>query len=280
MRPVRIGFVGLGSVAWGPYMNSVISLHRRGLAEAVAACDVREEKRRAVSDEFGISAFSTDYRDVVESDEVDLVLVLTSMRELRSNRARRAGGRKARARGEAHGRDAGGGGRARGAVAHEPGPSRLRAARALEPPRPDPTSPIRYTPGTTCSAGGRWRRRRRDATIRVLREQDILWRLEGEVRQSLIGVHVATEHLTVASMSLLPGENTDTRTHGGDLSLYLLSGTLNILADDGQSQRWFELKPRDGFFLPAGTPHQYYNMSGEPVELTFGVAPSYLPGPT
>lgn len=79
--PVRIGVVGLGSVGWGPYMNSVQALQRRGLAEAVALCDVKEEKREKVQEEFGISNFSTDYRDVVGSDEVDLVLVLTSMRE-------------------------------------------------------------------------------------------------------------------------------------------------------------------------------------------------------
>jgi len=47
----------------------------------MAACDIKGEKRRLVLERFGISNFTTDYRKIVESDEVDLVLVLTSMQE-------------------------------------------------------------------------------------------------------------------------------------------------------------------------------------------------------
>src|SRR5262249_48563420 len=45
----------------------------------VAACDVKEEKREFVRERFGITRFSTDYHDLVRLDDVDLVLVLTSM---------------------------------------------------------------------------------------------------------------------------------------------------------------------------------------------------------
>jgi predicted dehydrogenase len=56
-------------------------LRSRGQVEVTIACDVREEKRQHIKDRFGIEQFTTDFEDVVGSDNVDLVLVLTSMRE-------------------------------------------------------------------------------------------------------------------------------------------------------------------------------------------------------
>lgn len=119
----------------------------------------------------------------------------------------------------------------------------------------------------------------RNPTIRTLDDRDVMWRLEGEDRRTLVGILAATENLTVGRIRLLPGEHTDVRVHGGDACLYLLEGNLNVLTpekDDGQ--RWFELEPRDGFYFPNGTPHRYYNMTSQAVEFIFGVAPGYLPG--
>ena len=116
---------------------------------------------------------------------------------------------------------------------------------------------------------------RREFTIQVLREPEILWRLEGQDRQVLVGILISTEHLTVGKVHLLPGQQTDTQTHGGDESLYLLTGSLNVRVPENDGQRWFELKPGDGFYIPQGVPHQYYNVSNQPIELIFGVAPDY-----
>ncbi|MGW5360540.1 Gfo/Idh/MocA family protein [Actinopolymorpha pittospori] len=80
-RPVRLGFVGCGSVMSGPYTRMARQLQGRGLVERVIACDVVAEKEKFVQDELGIPRFTTDYREVVESDDVDAVLVLTSMAE-------------------------------------------------------------------------------------------------------------------------------------------------------------------------------------------------------
>jgi quercetin dioxygenase-like cupin family protein len=113
-------------------------------------------------------------------------------------------------------------------------------------------------------------------TIQVLREADVLWRLEGREQPIPVGVWASTEHLTVGTICLLPGQHTEAQAHGGDESLYVLAGTLNVRTPENNGQRWFELKPRDGFYLPAGVPHQYYNVSAEPVRLIFGVAPRYL----
>ncbi len=114
-------------------------------------------------------------------------------------------------------------------------------------------------------------------TIRVLGEHDLLWRLEGREKQVLTGILASTEHLTVGRIDLMPGQTSDAQVHAGDEGLYLLEGTLNILVPDHAGQRWFELHPGDGFFIPAGVPHHYHNITEQPVHLIFGVAPEYGP---
>lgn len=127
---------------------------------------------------------------------------------------------------------------------------------------------------------GHWPMERAAATagrsITVLREADLMWRLEGETHPALVGLWVATEHLTVGQITLQPGQQVDAHAHGGDESLYVLDGVLNVRVPENKGQRWFELNPRDGFYVPGGVSHQYYNVSNEPVRFMFGVAPLYL----
>ncbi len=111
--------------------------------------------------------------------------------------------------------------------------------------------------------------------IQVVREADYLWRMEGEHQQLLVGLVAATEHLTAGVASLLPGKPSDVESHSGDESLYVLEGTLNIHLPEADGPRWFELNPGDGFYLPAGTPHRYFNMAKDPIRWVFGVAPGY-----
>lgn len=115
-------------------------------------------------------------------------------------------------------------------------------------------------------------------TMKVLRQPDILWQLEGGERPVLVGILASTEHLTVGTVELLPGQQSAVHMHGGDESLYLLEGCLNIRLPEHNGQRWFELKPGDGFYLPERTPHQYYNISDRPARMIFGVAPNYTSG--
>ena len=51
----------------------------------------------------------------------------------------------------------------------------------------------------------------------------------------------------------------------------------NVLVPEADGQVWFELHPKDGFYVPAGAPHQYHNVGSTPVELMFGIAPKYRP---
>jgi len=144
------------------------------------------------------------------------------------------------------------------------------------------TKPFLTTPQYTQDQWlGRWPMASAEAaerfTMRVLRDADLLWRLEGRERQVLTGILASTEHLTVGKAYLLPGQQTDVQTHGGDESLYLLEGTLHVRLPEHQGPRWHELKPGDGFYIPEGEPHQYYNVSDRPVTLIFGVAPRYMP---
>lgn len=169
------------------------------------------------------------------------------------------------------------------------GPEALRVLEFFAPPPSQGTSgayaraqpylhDVRYTRDDLL---GKWPMVREDArrqqTITSIREGDALWRMEGDGQQVLVGILVSTEHLTVGTVELLPGQHTGVLTHGGDKSLYVEEGTLNVRLTDQPAPSWFELAPRDGFYLPQGTPHQLYNITDRPVRVIFGVAPTYLP---
>lgn len=93
-----------------------------------------------------------------------------------------------------------------------------------------------------------------------------------------MGLYAATEHLTAGKVILMPGQIGALERHGGDECLLVAKGTLNVLAPEAEGQTWFEVNQRDGLFVPEGAPHQYQNLSAEPVEFFFGVAQRYLPG--
>jgi predicted dehydrogenase len=76
MSKLRIGIVGCGNVL-SAYWPETQRLMLGGQAEVVAACG-RAHQRDFVSNQLGVPRFVTDYRQLVEADDVDLVLVLTS----------------------------------------------------------------------------------------------------------------------------------------------------------------------------------------------------------
>ena len=81
-QPIRIGIIGYGSVASGPYTRQIKRMQQAGQAvEVVHVCDVRPERRQVALERLGVSNFTSNYTDVLENDAVDLVLVTTSMRE-------------------------------------------------------------------------------------------------------------------------------------------------------------------------------------------------------
>ncbi len=79
-HPVGIGIVGCGKVM-DAYVQQIDKLQKEGRAELLSACDVATGAREKVLDRFGIPRFTSNYQEVIQQDGVDLVLVLTSMRE-------------------------------------------------------------------------------------------------------------------------------------------------------------------------------------------------------
>jgi quercetin dioxygenase-like cupin family protein len=127
---------------------------------------------------------------------------------------------------------------------------------------------------------GRWPTAQEEArqghTLRVVRDADCLWRLEGQGGTLPVALFMSTPHLTAGKVRLLPGQLSDIHNHGGDEALYLPAGQLKVRLADHQGPQWSHLEPGDGFYIPQGAPHQYYNSTATPVEFFFGVAPSYL----
>ena len=78
-QAVRIGIVGCGSVMRGSYMPLVNRLRDQGRVTLVAACDIDASKQSFVVDTLGVPRFTTEYQELVSMDDMDLVLVLTSM---------------------------------------------------------------------------------------------------------------------------------------------------------------------------------------------------------
>lgn len=115
-----------------------------------------------------------------------------------------------------------------------------------------------------------------EAKIKVLREADRLWSLDAEHPGVLTGVIASTDQLTAGTQRLLPGARSSIQQHGGAAGLYVLSGRLNILLEETDvTPVWFELHPRDGFYIPEGVKYRTFNMGGESAEFVFGVAPHY-----
>jgi len=119
---------------------------------------------------------------------------------------------------------------------------------------------------------GHWPLERPEPTLHHRTAADILWRRDGD---ALVGITVSTEHLTVGTLSLLPGQHSATEEHGGDETLYVLEGVLNVRTEGSDGTGWHEIHPGDGFYCPAGTQHRYSNIGGGIARAAFGVAPRW-----
>jgi predicted dehydrogenase len=75
---IGIGVLGLGSVFWGSYRPQIERLGRAARVELRAVYDVDERRRAAVAERLGLAESSSE-DDLIKRDDVDVVLVLTSM---------------------------------------------------------------------------------------------------------------------------------------------------------------------------------------------------------
>ena len=78
---LRIGVLGLGSVFLGPYRQLIRQLEQSGQARLTAAFDVNRDKTAAVAAMHPSIATPDSAAALIARDDVDVVLVLTSMNE-------------------------------------------------------------------------------------------------------------------------------------------------------------------------------------------------------
>ncbi|MGW6401556.1 Gfo/Idh/MocA family protein [Streptomyces sp. NPDC055134] len=78
---LNIGVLGLGSVFCGPYAGLITRLEQAGRVKLVAGYDPEPDKRAAAADRFGIDTSFVRAQDLIDRDDLDIVLVLTSMNE-------------------------------------------------------------------------------------------------------------------------------------------------------------------------------------------------------
>ncbi len=113
----------------------------------------------------------------------------------------------------------------------------------------------------------------RTAGFRVLPPSDWLSIIQGIEQPIRIDLMVATENQTSGLFSLRPGVTTDVERHPGDEVAFCVSGQVGLYLPE--TDEWFELHARDGGFVAADVPHRWYNTTGEPASVFFGVAPGY-----
>lgn len=172
-----------------------------------------------------------------------------------------------------------------------PGTDELRVFEFFAPPPATGTSQVyaRTKPylSTAAYVQDQWLKRwpeaikqaREKYTQRVIGRDEILWRIEGAEDQIPVGIYLSTERLTVGYAEILPGQKSSPHIHGGDEAGYVLEGQLNLYfpghSVQGRGNGWFRMQEGDGFFIPEGEIHQYFNISDHTVRFIFGVAPAY-----
>jgi len=73
MNPIRVAIVGCGRIS----SLHQIGYHGREDAEIVAVCDIKKSQARKKGKEWGVEKVYSDYQQVLEDKEVDLVEILT-----------------------------------------------------------------------------------------------------------------------------------------------------------------------------------------------------------
>lgn len=125
-------------------------------------------------------------------------------------------------------------------------------------------------------AGGfPWNADRAVATncFRRLDRRDWLHVIQGVAHPLRLDLICATDRLTSGMFTLLPGFIGDQETHPGDEVAFCVEGQAAVqLTETGE---WLKLNRRDGCFIPAGAGHCWYNTTGRPATVFFGVAVRY-----
>jgi quercetin dioxygenase-like cupin family protein len=105
------------------------------------------------------------------------------------------------------------------------------------------------------------------------RKADALHFIFGERHPIVESLYVSTANLTAGTVDLLPGVQSDARSHPSDKVIFVIAAKLHVYLPE--SYDWFELDEWDLLYLPAGTQHQYWNYTGRVASFAFMVVPNY-----
>jgi len=105
------------------------------------------------------------------------------------------------------------------------------------------------------------------------RKADALHFIFGERQPIVESLYVSTANLTAGTVDLLPGVQSDDRSHPSDKVIFVTAGKLHIYLSE--SYDWFELDEWDLLYVPAGTKHQYWNYTDRVASFAFMVVPNY-----
>lgn len=109
--------------------------------------------------------------------------------------------------------------------------------------------------------------------VKIL-HKDALGFIFGDKHPILESIFVSSSELTAGTVSLIPGSQSDSRVNPSDKVIFNLEGQLHIYLPE--SFEWHELSEWDVLYLPAGTPHQYWNYTASSVKFAFMVVPTYM----
>lgn len=111
------------------------------------------------------------------------------------------------------------------------------------------------------------------ATLHLVRPSDRSLRLEGD---ALVGLVTSTEHLTVASLRLVPGRATEKARRAGDVVVFVEAGEVDARATWEGGEEAFSLTRWDAVYVPLGASYELEATGAAPADLLVGVAPEYL----
>lgn len=97
--------------------------------------------------------------------------------------------------------------------------------------------------------------------------------IHGKEHPVLESLFVSTKELTAGTVDLMSGARSENRSHPSDKVIFVIAGKLHVYLLE--TYDWFELDEWDLLYLPANTPHQYWNYSDRPLSFAFMVVPHY-----
>jgi predicted dehydrogenase len=78
---LNLGIIGCGSVMQGPYMEIINKLSFKGVINLKAVSDVNNKIDKVISKKIKYQYFYKNYKKILEDSEINLILILTSMKE-------------------------------------------------------------------------------------------------------------------------------------------------------------------------------------------------------